>query len=477
MEKLIHDILKNHRMSVSELTNRLGYQSKTSLVRIMNNQVSGRALDTFARRLNTCLKLTQDETDRLTGIMEQLRWQEDYVASREMLGFLRGDRLASSDIFLEDVSDGTQCLMSQRYADAHDIRVTLINCQYVPIYQQLLNVVRSQGAQVEHYMMMRDDFARVIHSINALIPLVFEKGYSGYSCRENDAHSVLGLRAADLMLIKYRDAQDIYCEELLSFDRENHAFLRRQAEPEIIERMFGIRREEFEPIKTVFFENAGLESYVRFCESCAELEHNRCVYKIKPDLGMDLIPADILGAAIDEGGKLTFSQTRDFSEQFREVNRERIRNAYEKRRTSKRLMKRSAMMNFAKTGRLSDHSWSMRPFTPEERVRILELLRENMRSNPYFEVYFLKNDDFLRNEKIGYYEGMGVMIVNGKTDYSPSSNHTEVMIVHAGFMRMFKEYFDRSLTSDHVIPQDEALAFIDQLIDVASNAENASQPL
>ena len=50
---------------------------------------------------------------------------------------------------------------------------------------------------------------------------------------------------------------------------------------------------------------------------------------------------------------------------------------------------------FAMTGRMSDHFWMMRPFTPEERVIILKELLTQQQKNPYFHIFFLKDDSTL----------------------------------------------------------------------------------
>ena len=468
MEKMINALLENRGMSLSELTARLGYQSKTSLVRIMKNQANQRALNTFVKRLKTHLVLSDAEMMRLTEAMEFLRWQENYASSQEMLRMLRGEFSTDRDVVLEDVFSGECSTLAERYQSAADIHITLLNCQYAPIFGTLLDLVRRNRAQIEHFLMMPDNSERVIHAIGVLIPLIYEKNYAGYSYRDGEAAAAQGLLSADMMLVSCRHADGAVCEEMVVFDGDCHGFVRAETKPGTMLRMAGIRREDFEPLKTVYFQAAGMESYVQFCIDYAKLEYNRSVYKIKPDVGMEWIPEDILVSALQEGS-VDMSEIGDLLEMFREVYRERVRNVYEKRRHSRLIMKRSAMLQFARTGRLSDHFWAMRPFTPAERMRIFKLLKEQMERNPHCELYFLKDNDFLRDVEIACYDGVGILVNDSNTDYAPEGNHSEVMLVHEGFMHMFREYFERSLLTGHVMPHTDAVNFMGELIRIAQS--------
>ena len=100
-------------------------------------------------------------------------------------------------------------------------------------------------------------------------------------------------------------------------------------------------------------------------------------------------------------------------------------------------------------------------------MRIFNLLKKQMEHNPYCDLYFLKDDDFLRDAEIAYYDGMGILANDANTDYSPEGKHSEVMLVHEGFMRMFKECFERSLQTDHVMSHADTVYFLNGLIKIA----------
>ncbi|MBQ9951761.1 MAG: hypothetical protein IJO98_06450 [Clostridia bacterium] len=471
MEKLINGMMKARNLTLSEMTALLGYQSKTSLVRIMKNKANQRAIDTFVNKINENLTLTTLEQKQLTEALEYARWQEDYLSSCEMLKFLRGEIVKDEPLQLEDVDTGAMFPFSERYERAENIRITLINGQYVSIYQKLLHLVRNKGAEMEHFLQMNEGSAAVIHAIHMLVPLIFQSGYTGYTYVGDAAQGIQGTRASDSMVVQYRREDGIPSADLIVFDRKGHAFMKTDGEGNGFVRLLGIDRTEYVPVKHVYFESSQAQDYIDFCRSYAGLEYNRSIFKIKPDLCMGWIPEDILVDALEKERLGDAESIDGLIEVFRGIYHDRVRNVYEKRRVSRTILKRSAMIRFARTGSMTDHFWAMRPFTGEERVQILKLIRDQVENNPYFNVYFLRDNDFLRDAEIVYFEDEGIAITDANTDYTFGGKHAEVMIVHKEFMRMFREYFERCLIAEHVMNGYETLSFFDELIRIAAGEQ------
>ena len=388
-----------------------------------------------------------------------------------MLRFLRGEKDDNTQVWIESADGAAPVLFSGCYLNAKNVCITMLNAQYVPVFGHLLELVRNHGAKVEHYIQMRDEPAHVIHAINALIPLIYEKGYMGYAYRDDAAapeQTVHGVLGGDVMVVQYTAEDGAEYEDMIVFDSVSHGFRQSMSRHGGFHRMLGIRMEDFAPIKRTYFESGGIESYVDFSAEYAKLEYNRAVYKIKPDISIDWIPADISILSLQEGGIPGIDEMTEAVEAMRSVYRGRVANTFAKRRVARTIMKRSAMVRFARTGKMSDHFWGMRAFTREERLEILQLLIDQVENNPYFNVYFLKDNDFLRDVEIAYYENVGILVLDANTDYDLGDNHSEIMIVHSGFIRMFKEYFERSLLIEQVGSHAETMDFLRDLVRIVS---------
>ena len=164
----------------------------------------------------------------------------------------------------------------------------------------------------------------------------------------------------------------------------------RQSGESFVERI-GLDKSRYAPIKHTYFPCSAFGDYIKYSADYAELERNRAVWKIKPDVGVDQIPVWCMKNAMLEGELSQNSQFLQALDALEDVYRRRVENTWQKRRHSHVIMKYGAMRRFAMTGRSTDHFWAMRPYTPQERMAILSKLLEQQRKNPYVPLYFLRN--------------------------------------------------------------------------------------
>lgn len=115
----------------------------------------------------------------------------------------------------------------------------------------------------------------------------------------------------------------------------------------------------------------------------------------------------------------------------------------------------------------------MHPFTMAERSRILHTLLEHYDKNPYFHIYFLKDYQFLRDGVVAYYENLGMLIPNPETGYNLAGGHSEVLITHPEFLRLYKDFFLNNLIRQQVISHGETRQFLLSLIEYCEKEINA----
>ena len=152
------------------------------------------------------------------------------------------------------------------------------------------------------------------------------------------------------------------------------------------------------------------------------------------------------------------------------VHVQRFENIFTKRRPTHTILSRRHMECFARSGRQTDHFFALRPYTGKERAAILSHLREQTAKNPFFCIYFLKEDMELPFAEIGLYEGAGALMTKPFTDYNLSGDHAEAIIAQQTFCAQYKAFFVEDLLEGHVTSKDETLRILDDLIDMANNA-------
>lgn len=179
---------------------------------------------------------------------------------------------------------------------------------------------------------------------------------------------------------------------------------------------------------------------------------------------MDYIPCEALYPAMKRGTLASDPELEHVMSVLWQINGGRYENAFHKKQVAHTVMKRSAMMSFAKTGRHSDHFWAMDAFTVDERLMILNNLLDNEENNPYFHLHFLKDDHVLRDMEIACYEGKGFLMLESDTSYDLSMGHSELMLHCDQMEHEFRDFILNDLVPKYCISEADTIGFLRRLI-------------
>ena len=454
VREFIEIIRKNRDMSFNEFSDTLEYKSKTSLSRLMRGESNLRSMESFNQRVKAHIELNPSEQRALAQIMQIARSGCSETA-QEMEAFLRMDATNEVDIKLED-KEGRMQTLAARYSGINGMSVLITNCQYVPMYPSICKWLRESEAHVRHYMIIYDDPARTIHAITALLPVVYEKNYEGYAFKKPTERTVYGMQTADSMIVAYTAADGRAYEDLILFDQTQHGRVLTAESPNI-SRMFSLPWTGYETIKRTYFQYTLLDDYLQYSEECAALEKDCAQYIIESDPCINMIPVSVLRAAfVDKCGDVD----PQLLDRLVAVYDRRFNNVIQKRTPTHYIMKRGALMSFIRTGRTQDHFWGMRPYTVEERILIMENLIEQSERNPYYHLYFLKDESLLRDMQICCYEGRGLLILDAQTSFNLAQDHAEILITQSEFLEQYRLYFMQYLLKDSVLSKEQTREFL-----------------
>lgn len=470
--KYIDLVLGRYKLSLTGLANKLGYKSKTSINRIISGKARPDSLRKFEQKVRSTFILSQDEEKLLSeAVQSAIYGKEQFLTNQAIWEFVRAGNKTlggKAELQITDIYDGSAVNLHSRYAEAQSKHLAILNCQEIPaLFEGISGLLQSQNVTIDHYIYVDDNDVRTIHAFSSVMSIFYEKAYMGYARRKKpmDQPQDCGLNESDLAIVSWVDREGTARTDFITFTGPYHGTL--MEVPCLREsslKLLGVDRQYYTPIKRIYFECSAFEDYIRYSANYAALERDHAVWKIKPDIGVDQIPAWILRKAVQEGTTELDEQFVEVLDKLEAVYRERYHNTITKRKHTYTVFKRAAMRRFAMTGRTSDHFWMMRPFTPEERLVILtELLKQQM-ENPYVHMYFLKDDSTLRNVEIAYYEGEGMLILDSETSYNLKQNHSEVMIMHQKMLSLFKDFFMGELLQEHVIPESGTRDFLRHLI-------------
>lgn len=199
-----------------------------------------------------------------------------------------------------------------------------------------------------------------------------------------------------------------------------------------------------------------------FLEDCLTKEKNRAIYYLKPDIGTEYMPTEVLADSLRAPMECDFQELQPLYTEMRQLYVQRFRNLYTKRKPTYLVLCPQAMEAFAQTGVLSDQPFCLRPFTPEERLAALEHLILQAEKNPFFHLHLLK-EGVTPSSTIIAYDRLCVLTCAPGTDYNPSQGYSEMMLSSPGFVDCYRDYFLQRLIPLHTETPQTSLRFLKKL--------------
>lgn len=486
--KCLKQIMEDREMSIAETARLMQLKSSTSLARILHDEVSLKTTRKFYQALLALAPcpFTAEEMQRLDQALgvDQLG-PERYDAFRQLDKIVFPGAAAPSRARLKVATHAGSGLPEHlsaqrlmRYLSAcADIQLTMTGCCSEALMNTLASLLRQNAPHKKrnfvHYL--HNGFrssARLVKMISAIRPLLPYPAYSAYICDSRVIpDETASIYEGNNLLCLATDASGaqrmFHCVMIGPED----FFLTEYHDPAVFSFQLATLRQVqpyLSPVKDLFPAHAAPEDYVAYTENYRRLEHARPIYSVIPDVPLNFVQVDILLSVLQDAARENeFAASPEFQAllmQLYAIQDQRAHNMFEKRQVSHYIFSYPAMAEFARTGMQSDHFFAMRPYTPAERRRILQTLRDNMAGNPFFHLYFAKDNELSFQLEITCYEGMGVLMLNADTSYTLGDDLSETLITEESFTNLFISYFQEELIPKHVLSAKESLALMDQLL-------------
>lgn len=474
---ILHFIVQNG-LTLNEYAQALGYKSVTSLKRLMEGDVKARAYRQFEERIVGKFTLSADERAELHRVILSVlnKKSEDDIhnAIFKWLTACSDDSMITCDCQNIQLFHGVSGTNNKEDLYHHllrknDVRFIIMNNTNDILFSSLRSLLKEMDISIEHYLLLNKNLTRTVNAISTLMPVFFFPRYQVSYLISNDSDSPVYL-TNNLLFIEFtNEAGAIEAEELfIDVDGRATILESNASHVQMIRQIISSR--PWKPLKKSYFCNQSDENYIQYSTQYAALERDRSIYKIKPDIGIDYIPMEILRNATTEGPMEKTSAFNAMVTELMKIYSDRTQNTFEKRKTSHTVLKKNAMISFAKTGMQTDHFWGMRPFTKSERLAILQLLKHQMTNNVFFNLHFLANDDLIQDIEIACYSQKGFLILDAASSYDLAAGHSEIILSCKPLEDAFIDFFREVLIPKYCLTYKESINFIDKLIDICSLA-------
>ena len=452
MRSFLEQFQQQRGLTLRELAQRLGYSSKTSILRMMDGNVTPATLLEFARRLQQNFPLDEQELWTLQRAVDMKHYgPEVHKLHTELFLLCTGQApWPRQPLHLRQMDGSGDTDLLQRYRQAERVEITLLGCLSQAVYPALKTLLQRPDVQVRQYITSADRVSE-LRALRAADCLLFCERYELYF---RDSAAADPMDVDNLMLSHYWLHGEEW-EDFVVFHSATEGMLaNRPGDGSLYPSLIDLRQEGFTACKRVFSQGRSLEQFIDYAASYEQLERDHATLMLKPDISANFIPVQLLLAAMDQR-----VMPPAIMEELSQVYRERNENVFHKRKHSYVVLKQDAMASFARTGRFRDHFFAMRAFAPEERRLIFDQLCEMMRRNNCLHIHFLRKDAPFRNINLTFYEGEGLlMLLRDDSHYDFSAGHTEIALRHPSLDTVYPGFFREKLVRSFCLDETESLA-------------------
>lgn len=475
-------ILKQQHMSAQAAASLMGWRSKNSVLRMMAGETTYALNARFFARLKEAMQTTWPEAcfSELEEALEIERLgYQNYMDYQTMNQLLRGEWAEGmSDLTaLCEESDGRSVEKPLRalfgeIGAANWVELLICGCCQSNLCQLLAECFTRAGYEgrvsARHYVDVEDTVA--VRNVMNVLPLVPMCWYNAYLVEEDACSREKRnlYRGGILLMLVHNGAGRTVCHKLIQYSPTHFLYI---AQPPAWQEMVAVLdedRERFAMLKPPQPLTDSLGDLVTYSDAWRAMEEDCAIYSLKPDVQINCMPCGILLPAVEEAVARIDLQTQGTTEallaRLYDIHDRRFHNMVEKRHPTYLVYSVSAMRQFMRTGVQTDQWFMQRPYTPQERVRVMEVLRAQARENPYFHIYFLRESFPTLPYELTLYEGKGLAVLGCYNSYDFEDDHTEGMMTHPGVMRRFQRYFVDELLKKHVLDAENSLALLDELI-------------
>ncbi len=481
------DLLEKYRLSAASVSRILGHKSRTTLRRILTDQANVESMEKFLSEFLEAklLPLTTEEIQKLRLSLRISQFgAEGYRIRMEMSRLLTTPLYSSvpQAVSLHDVQSGGSIFLNDFFkhlSDAAVIRILIINSpptDFLEALGRFIPDLPNGKLHIDHYLFLNDDLSRTVRFVAAMLPLmgasccnayVIPPAQPGRSTASTLTSSIVVCSAEDKngRCTEYQlGFTDSLSGELLTFPEGNGVFRfwKGMLEPHLSACV---------PIVSIGAHSTHPIDCLDISQAYYDLEKNHAIYMIRSDIFPAFLPTDLLIDSLTEccqrDASLQSEQIDDVLERFSIIHQKRFDNIRRKRRVTHVLMSMQSLRAFAQTGEVNASFLPIRPFTAAERRRILTILRDEARDNPYFNIYLPKNDAAPITLDATCYDPVGVLFYHTAliTDPQHLPYYTNALISLNDFTELFVQFFREVLLPQYFLSVSATISLFNSLID------------
>lgn len=481
-------MIKNRGLSATAVAEELGFRSRTAFFRILHDECRLPSIEKcFEAAVNSrLLALTAEEIEQLRVSMRISEiGRHAYAINKVLANMVHPEE--ESDQPLDSLAvegvDGVSTVedILLQLCDQKEVRIVLLGCCRKALLDRLHRFTQEADvAEILHFFAIDDEDPKDMEVFSQISSILFSSVYEARFINETGkSEKDWGFRSGVMIFFVNQPNGESATIQLTPLSKD-HYFGQCDSGGSLERFWTRMIRNAWEKSEALKQEDSGedavpdVQKYIEFTDEFRRLEYNRAIYMIKPDFPINCVPVEMIAPLIAVG---FMEFTPDIDPQMiarfkrlYEIHESRVENLYEKKKPTHIILNQEAMMRFAITGQRSDHFFLGRPYTRDERIQLLTLLRDQTRDNPNFNIWFSRSTSIVDDKEVTVYENYGVSLIKADTSWHLERDHQEIMLKSRMLAENFKQYFVKGMLADEVMSEEKSIALLEQMIEMAKNA-------
>ena len=319
--------------------------------------------------------------------------------------------------------------------------------------QRLLNLLCEKRKNIHIYDFYDRTHIKELSSLLAeTLSIAFNPNFELYEIEDDQ-----GIMMNNIIIARREDGEHL----LIVHDSGQYSTLRISDKTELFDFCFNLllaRHHTPKKINFHFNHNSPIALKV-FLAHCQSTEKDKAIYHIKTEVGLEYVPISIIVNNFTDWARTNNERLLFYIDDLKEILEQRYINIISKADPTYLIMTKEGMTEFVRTGRMKDHPFCLRTFTPEERKEILLSLLDLVEKSVSFIPLFFSDSTLSLNHSFIGYSRECILICAAHADYD-LSNYTEIVLESGELAGQFADYVTTILTKGHLMSKKASLDFI-----------------
>lgn len=477
----LRQVMERNGLSANTLSRKMGYHGTTQLARILRDEVSPALVTRFHQQFMLIFDwlISPGDIKALSTALQYTCLGPDSFLTRQAMHALAFEPSREDPQDIPIVIFPPPAL--RRQMTLQDVLDRAHACPHIELlvlgsaFDHLLPLFAGLAGQpgvslrIRHVFILEDSPAQLVSQVAAQLPFLNVGGYEGSYFPASAREAGRYLRTHQIALLRAEHADGSIYTDLITPPLHGALNVCRLQGDNALFPFYEARLSAFSdslrPIKAVYPRPDSMESLLTMCQRDLFLERNHACCFLRLDLCFHALPAAQVIDALDGGRALGLLPDAPLLQELLRVHEERYRNLLHKKEPTCFILSRPAMRSFMETGRLSDHFFAMRAFTPGERRTILSAFIDACRTNASLHVHLLREDAMAPVACFCGYADMGVQISDNHTTYDLRAHHGEAFISLPAFADALMAYCREALIPEACLSEAESLACLTAMLE------------